>query len=165
MSTLVRSLLLVLAIAATAMAAPEYPKFGNDIYDPYIDGKILVVDALKRASADHKHVLLIFGANWCIWCHRLHDTLASDATLAQLVHQDYEVVMIDVNKRHGTARNADVDGQYGNPTKLGLPVLVVLDEKGKQLTTQDSGELENGKDGHDPAKIAAFLRKWAPARG
>jgi hypothetical protein len=49
--------------------------------------------------------------------------------------------------------------KYGNPTKHGLPVLVVLDSDGKQLTTQDTGQLEQG-DHHDPAKVIAFLSKW-----
>jgi len=40
-------------------------------------------------------------------------------------------------------------------------VLVVLDSDGKQLTTKDSGELEEGE-GHSPAKITAFLAQWAP---
>ena len=50
--------------------------------------------------------------------------------------------------------------KYGNPIEHGIPVLVVLDSDGKQLTTKDSGELEEGE-GHSPAKILAFLREWA----
>ena len=72
--------------------------------------------------------------------------------------------MIDVNKRHGPARNAAVNDQYGNPVRLGLPVLVVLDADGRPLATQDTGALEKG-DGtvaHDPAKVLAFLAHWAP---
>ena len=41
-------------------------------------------------------------------------------------------------------RNADVDQRYGHPTRFGLPALVVLDSDGKQLTTQDTGKLEEG---------------------
>jgi hypothetical protein len=37
---------------------------------------------------------------------------------------------------------------------------VVLDADGRPLTTQDTGELENGRDGHDPSKVLAFLEKW-----
>ena len=46
----------------------------------------------------------------------------------------------------------------------GLPVLVVLDAAGRPLTTQDTGALEDGKTAHDPAKVLAFLRRWAPQR-
>jgi hypothetical protein len=68
---------------------------------------------------------------------------------------------VDINSRHGVKRNADVNLRYGNPIQHGVPVLVVLDASGKQLTTKDSGELEEG-DGHSPAKITAFLAEWAP---
>ena len=64
-----------------------------------------------------------------------------------------------VNKSH----NADVNQRYGNPTRFGLPVLVVLDAEDKALTTQDTGKLEEG-DHHDPAKVLAFLNQWAPSR-
>jgi hypothetical protein len=52
-----------------------------------------------------------------------------------------------------------VDAKYGHPTHFGLPVLLILDADGKQLTTKDSGELEEG-DHHSPAKVMAFLDKW-----
>jgi hypothetical protein len=67
------------------------------------------------------------------------------------------VVLIDVNKGH----NNEVDAKYGHPIQFGLPVIVILDAEGKQLTTKDSGELEEG-DHHSPAKVMAFLKKWSP---
>ena len=81
--------------------------------------------------------------------------LKTNAEIAQIVKENYVVVLIDVDKRH----NADVVKKYGNPTQFGLPVLVVLDSDGKQLTTQETGQLEQG-DHHDPAKVIAFLEKW-----
>jgi len=65
--------------------------------------------------------------------------------------------MIDVNKGH----NSTVDARYGSPTKLGLPVIVILDADGKQLTTEDSSLLEEG-DHHSPQKVLAFLKEWTP---
>jgi thiol:disulfide interchange protein len=153
-------LLLFAVIVAPLVAAPEYPSMGPDIYDTKADGKAQVAAALARAAASHKRVLVMFGANWCVWCHRLHATFAGDARVASALKAGYEVVLIDVNTRHGDKRNADVDARYGHPTKEGLPVLVVLDAAGKQLTTQETGALEEGA-GHSPAKVVAFLEKWA----
>jgi len=85
----------------------------------------------------------------------LSSLLKTNAEIAQIVKENYVVVLIDVDKRH----NADVVKKYGNPTQFGLPVLVVLDSDGKQLTTQETGQLEQG-DHHDPAKVIAFLEKW-----
>ncbi|HXT58268.1 MAG TPA: hypothetical protein VN699_06515 [Pirellulales bacterium] len=59
--------------------------------------------------------------------------------------------------------NADILKRYGNPDKHGLPLLVVLDADGEQLTTKDTEELEEG-DHHDPAKVLAFLIEWMPAK-
>ena len=74
------------------------------------------------------------------------------------------LVLIDVDaKDDETRHNADVLERYGNPTRHGLPVLVVLDADGKQLTTQDTALLEDG-DHHDPEKVLAFLEKWRPAK-
>jgi thioredoxin-related protein len=159
-----RFTLLLALLALPLSAAPEYPNMGPDIYDTKADGKQQIAAAMVAATNAHKHVLVIFGANWCIWCHRLHDLFAQDPKIAALLHANYEVVSIDVNTRNGTARNADVDARYGNPTKHGLPVIVILDATGKLLTTQDTGELEEGER-HSPAKVVPFLERWMPKRG
>jgi len=71
------------------------------------------------------------------------------------VKDNYVLVLIDVDKEH----NAETVKKYGNPTKLGLPVLVVLDTDGTPLTTQDTGKLEEDNH-HDPEKVKAFLEQW-----
>jgi thiol:disulfide interchange protein len=142
-------------------ADPEYPKAGPDIFDVHADGEALVAAAVTQAAAENKRVLVDFGANWCIWCRRLHNTFETDPTVSQALNSGFVVVMVDVNKRHGTDRNAGLIARMGNPTSHGIPVLVVLDSTGKQLTTKDSGELEEGE-GHSPAKITAFLALWTP---
>ena len=85
--------------------------------------------------------------------------LNTNAAVSRIVKAHYVVVLIDVDKGH----NADVVKQYDSPTRFGLPVLVVLDSDGKRLTTQDTGQLEQG-DRHDPAKVMAFLEKWKRPR-
>jgi thiol:disulfide interchange protein len=164
-----RTSLPLLALAALLVlpagflrADPEYPKMGPDVYDMHADGTAQITTALAKATTEHKRVILVFGANWCIWCHRLHTTFETDAGVSRALDQGFIVVPIDVNARHGEKRNAAVVARYGNPIEHGIPVLVVLDGDGKQLTTKDSGELEEG-DGHSPAKILAFLSLWAPA--
>ena len=129
------------------------------IYDEAADGAKQVERALTQAKVENKRVLLMFGANWCGWCHRLHRLFESDAQIAARLKQGFVVVLIDVNKDH----NADTNKRFGNPTQFGLPVLVVLDAGGKALTTQDTGKLEEG-DHHDPAKVLAFLNEWSPRK-
>ena len=148
----------------TPPSAPEYPKLGPDLYDPKSDGKAQIATALITAKAEQKNVLLMFGANWCIWCRRLDHTFANEPKIAAALKENYVLVLIDSNWRNGTKRNADLNLRYGNPLKEGLPVLVVLDANGQQLTTQETGALEDGGSAHDPAKVSAFLARWAPQR-
>lgn len=156
-------MLLLSFICITALrAAPEYPEMGPDVYDSKADGNVLIASALKKASAEHQNVLVVFGANWCVWCHRLHTLLATNREVAQVLRANYQLVEVDVNTRNGVKRNADVDERFGHPIQFGLPALVVLDPTGKLLKTEDSGELEDGKDGHDPAKVVTFLETWKP---
>jgi thiol:disulfide interchange protein len=129
------------------------------IYDTKADGGKQIEQALVIAKKEHKNVLLQFGANWCGWCHLLHELCASNKEIAGELKQHYVTVLIDVDKDH----NADINKRYGNPTKFGLPVIVVLDSSGKQLFTQDTGKLEEG-DHHSPAKVLAFLRAWVPKK-
>ncbi len=106
-------------------------------------------------------MLLQFGANWCGWCHRLHGLFKDNSEIAKTLKDNFVVVLIDVDQVEGKPHNQDVVQRYRNPTRFGLPVLVVLDSNGKQLTTQDTGKLEEG-DHHDPKKVMAFLEKWTP---
>ena len=127
-----------------------------DIYDESADGAKQIADALELARKEHKHVLLQFGANWCLPCHQLHKLFETDKNIAEELEKDYVVVMIDMNKGH----NKDVDTKYGNPMWLGLPAIVILDAAGKQLIKQDTRKLTEG-DHHSPDQVVAFLKEWA----
>ena len=157
MKTLRAPLLLIgfLLLPRLVTAAPDPAR--PLIYDESADGAQQIAAALSTAEKEHKQVLLQFGANWCIWCHRLHDLMAADAALHEELKAHYVVVLVDVNQ----GRNADTDAKYGHPTSMGLPALAVLDAGGNLLTIKDSGELEQG-DHHDPQKVMAFLKQWAP---
>jgi len=70
--------------------------------------------------------------------------------------------MVDLGRRD---KNMDVDSLYGQPNKLGIPALVVLDQNGNQLCLQETGSMEMPKEqgkGHVPAKVLNFLRQWKP---
>lgn len=155
-------LILPFLLLAALLGAAEYPQSGPDIYDPKADGFAQIETALKQAKAENKRVLLKFGANWCSWCRALDGLMHEQVDVKAALARDYVVVLIDVNTRNGVKRNEAVNAKYGNPIQHGLPVLVVLDTNDQPLVTQETGILEEGK-GHDPAKVLAFLAKWAPS--
>ncbi|MFO1501870.1 MAG: thioredoxin family protein [Verrucomicrobiota bacterium] len=153
---------LLVAFATTALAADApAQKPRPDIYDRKANGNQQIQEALKTAQAEHKRVLLKFGANWCGWCHKLSGLFHSNPEIAAQLKNNYVLVLIDVDQVDGHPHNDAIVQRYGNPTRFGLPVLVVLDSDGNRLTTQDTGQLEEG-DHHDPRKVMAFLDKWKP---
>jgi len=131
------------------------------IYDESADGAQQIAAALARARAEHQRVLLQFGANWCVWCQKIHCFFKSDEAVKQELAGHYRVVLIDVNQ----GRNAATVEKYGHPTDQGLPVLVVLDADGRPLTTQATGEFVNPAEGqYDSQKVLAFLKQWSGAQ-
>lgn len=152
------ALLLAAGLGFSAIAADPAGK-QPPIYDEHAEGGAQISDALALAKKENKRVLLQFGANWCGWCHKLHDLFQTNSAIAARLKESYVVVLVDVNKGH----NAETDKHYGTPTQHGLPVLVILEPDGKMITTKDTGELEQG-DHHDPKKVLAFLDQWAPKK-
>ena len=156
------SLLPILVLAAATCSLPVSAADGPanvsrpPIYDENADGGKQIVEALSVAKKENKRVLLQFGANWCSWCHKLHNLFKSDEAIAAKLKEAYVVVLVDVNKGH----NDEINKRYGNPMRFGLPVLVILDADGSALTTQDTGKLEEGNH-HNPKKVLAFLNQWA----
>ena len=60
-------------------AAAEAPASSRKkIYDESLDGNKQIAAALAIAKKGDKRVLLQFGANWCGWCHKLHELFATD---------------------------------------------------------------------------------------
>lgn len=129
-----------------------------DIYDPKADAKALIAAATAKARRDNTRVLVMFGGNWCGWCHKLHATFKSDRGLARTMLYEYQLVMIDT----AAPNAAQVMADYKVDPKAGVPYLVVLDGDGKVLCNQETASLEEG-DHHDVAKVATFLDRWKAA--
>src|SRR5437773_10585171 len=159
-SALISFVLFTFGTLLERIQAADSPKVARPkIYDESADGSKQISGALVLAKKEGKQVLLQFGANWCGWCHKLHKLFDTDKEIAEKLKSNYVVVMIDVNEGH----NKDTDTKYGHATRFGLPVIVILDADGKQLTTKNTGELEEG-DHHSPEKVMAFLKEWSPKK-
>ncbi|MBD3376781.1 thioredoxin fold domain-containing protein [candidate division KSB1 bacterium] len=131
----------------------------KEIYDAELDVKKAIDTAVSQGD---KRILLIFGANWCPWCQRLHHLMESNNEIKTLLATHYELILVDLGKRD---RNMDIDAKYGRPNELGIPVLVLLDRDGTVMKTQETGVWEfdqnSKRKGHDPQKIIAFLKQWS----
>ena len=152
------TLSLALAVAGTngvcfSQTAPKT----KEIYSETADAHAEIKEALEKATAEHKRVILVFGANWCFDCHAL-DKDFHRADIAPLVAANYEVVHVDIGKGE---KNQDLMTKYDVPMKRGIPGLAVLDPDGKLVYSQKNGEFENAR-ALAPEDVLAFLNKWKP---
>jgi len=129
------------------------------LYNPTADAKAEIADAVKKAAASHKNVLLQIGGNWCIWCIRFNNLVSQDADLNKYVRDNYIIVHVNYSKEN---TNDKVMADLGYPQRFGFPVFVVLDSNGNRLHTQNSEYLEDGK-GHSKDKVMGFFKDWSPA--
>lgn len=129
------------------------------IYNPKADAREDIATAVKQSRVENKHVLLQIGGNWCPWCVKLDGFMAEDAQVDSLLTADYVRVMVNYSKEN---KNEEVMKQLGKPQRFGFPVLVILDQEGLRLHTQDSWYLEKDKF-YDKEKLMHFLEMWSVA--
>ena len=156
-----RFLTLALAAAVAASSAvcfSQSVKKEKEIYNEGADARAEIKEALEKAAAEHKRVIVVFGANWCYDCHVL-DAAFHRSDLAPILAANYEVVHVDIGRGE---KNQDLMTNYEVPMKRGIPGLAVLDADGKLVYSQKNGEFENAR-ALTPEDFLAFLNKWKPA--
>ena len=150
-----RAWLLALACCGAAVLAQAQVQLHAQPakFDPARNAAADVKAATQAARAQHKQVLVDVGGEWCIWCHILDKFIASHEPVKRLVDENYVVVKVNFSPQN---RNEAVLSQW--PKVKGYPHLFVLDDQGRLVHSQDTSELEAGKD-YDEAKVIAFLRQ------
>lgn len=158
-STTLLAILLLSAVPVTAVTPTAGP------YDPKADPAADLAAAGARAQASGKRVLAVVGGNWCGWCRALDRLMREDPGVRSALEAGFELVHVNYSKDN---KNEAAMERLGRPDKLGFPALVVLSPALEVLTKQESGSLETPdkkNPGHDPAKVAGFLRQWSPKKG
>ncbi|HEX3530818.1 MAG TPA: thioredoxin family protein [Thermoanaerobaculia bacterium] len=144
------STLIVLTLLVLSQAGHAAEKF-----DPKRDPAKDLASAVATARQEHKKIILDVGGEWCIWCHRLDDFIAGEQTLHRYMAEHYVVVKVNFSEE-----NPNKAFLSGFPKIDGYPHLFVLDQDGKLLHSQSTGDFELGK-GYNAAAFEAFLHKWA----
>ncbi len=129
------------------------------IYDESADLGQTIELALAEAKANNKRVLIQWGANWCVWCHQLHDLFQSNDSIRKTIREEYIVILADVGRMD---KHSDLMEKYKVDLKsAGVPFITVLDSAGKVVINQETTPLEKkGKDesGHDEKVVLKFLQ-------
>jgi thioredoxin-related protein len=118
-----------------------------------------IKEAISKAGASGKHVLIQYGGNWCPWCIRFNAFCKADAGITKVIQDNYVVVELNYSPEN---KNDESNIFLGNPTRFGFPVFIIIDGKGKVIHIQDSGLLEAGQ-GYDQKKVAGFMSNWTSA--
>jgi len=129
------------------------------VYDEKADAPAELAAALARASAEHKRVIVDFGANWCGDCLALDGNFHRPENEALLTS---DFVLVHVNIGH-IDENLDIAKRYGVPLDKGVPALAVLSEHGKLLYSQKQGEFEAMRH-MESSSVTRFLVQWRPER-
>ncbi len=153
-----RQLSAIIAICVVATASADVPSA-----DKVLDA------ALTQAKAEHKNVLVHFGASWCVWCRHL-DAMLESPQLSGIFHDNYVIahltIMESADKKALENPGAQelVDRAVGKV--MSVPFYMFFDGDGHRLATSlvmpDGGNI-----GHpvSPQEIEAFvglLEKTAP---
>ena len=151
-----RALLVALLVAVAMIPAHSA---APDIYPAPEQATADLAAALKMAAASHKRVILDFGGNWCGDCKVL-DIYFHDPANRAILESNF--VLVDINIGH-MDENQEIAARYQVPLAKGVPALAVLDEHGKLLYSQKSGEFEAMRR-MEIGSVTHFLVQWKPTK-
>ena len=128
------------------------------IYNPSANAAKDIAAAVEQAKAEHKHVLLQGGGNWCSWCIEFNRLAHADGEIDSLLKKYFVVYHLNYSLDN---KNSEVFKKYGYPQRFGFPVFIILDANGNRIHTQNSEYLEQGKS-YNKQKVYEFLLNWTP---
>ncbi len=139
----------------TGIAIAQGGQATNAVFNPTADAKEGIAAAVKKARHDNKQVLVMFGGNWCEWCHKLVASF-NDPKTARMLRYEYVLVTVDIGKWD---KNQDIAKKYEAEIRTeGVPYLTVLSGDGNPVAHSATKPLRTGGN-IDPSKVWAFLEK------
>lgn len=151
-----KSLFIFFIIACSSLALIAQTQDSLSKFDPTSNPFDDLKTAVDNAKQTNKRIILDVGGEWCIWCHRIDGFMHNTEEIKSLLEENFIIIKVNYSKEN---KNEKFLSQY--PAIEGYPHFFVLDEEGKLLHSQNTGELEKDKD-YDKEKFVAFLNKWKP---
>jgi len=139
------ALLVAVVFAANALAGRQGFYLVSD-YDPRRDAGALIADAMERAAAENKRVLLVLGGDWCGWCKVLESDIERSEKLIGVLEPHYLIAKVYCDSRSPGIRfkprkQPRYGASYVNIRAKAYPHLVILDSDGNLLLSRGMGGL------------------------
>lgn len=127
----IRAVAVTIAFAATTFALHAAKP------DPGPSAAQILERAESQARAEHKNILLEFGASWCSNC-RLYDRMLADASMHTILSPHFVFTAMDTGEHPNDHRHANTPGAVDFENSIGgkdagWPFLVILDSSGKPI--------------------------------
>ena len=107
-------------------------------YDPNADAEEEFAAALSDAVDEDKYLMVVFGADWCPDCRKLHENLQSPE-VSNYMRDHMDFLTVDIGDRD---RNLEFAARLGVSIENGIPVAVFFDPNGDPIGATNSGQLE-----------------------
>ncbi len=128
----------------------------KNVYNPNENVQQVLNAAMQKAKAENKHIFVQIGGNWCPWCVRMHKFYHENHKIDSIMKANYVTMLVNYSREN---KNLDFMKKYKYPQRFGFPVVLILNENGELLHTQNSMYLET-KDNYDEKLFVDFLISW-----
>jgi thiol-disulfide isomerase/thioredoxin len=167
-----RSAILWAILSATLSTTPAIAQSTASLASA--NAEEILAQLKSQATAEHKSILLSFGASWCGNC-RLFDKFLADPAIHPILGRAFVFADLDAGERPGDKHHANTPGAEKLQALLGgkeagYPYIVLLDANGEPITNSlrpvEHGGSENI--GYPDALVEIdwfmeMLKKAAPA--
>lgn len=85
------------------------------------NGQDFIIDTVELAAKEDKKTIIIFGADYCFWCHKLEKLIKEDQEVSKEL-SSYVILHLDLEKDEELAKKYKVKS---------VPAIFVLDENGE----------------------------------
>jgi thioredoxin-related protein len=158
MRAVIRSAIFRLVLSTALVAAPSLAHA-----DAGATADQVITHAKSEAAAEHKNILLTFGASWCGNCH-LFDKFLADPVIHSILAKAFVFADLTTGEHPNDKHHANIPGgeklqaELGGKT-AGWPYIVMLDPEGKLLA--DSTRPANlGHGGNIGYPVAPYEIDW-----